>query len=94
MKFEELFQPKPGSVAAEMKKTIDELNKEVKELRRKVEYQAKLEAENAALQKAMAWKTQRIKTLSDGLHAIEDVLKKTATSIWTDAVESGNKEGQ
>jgi hypothetical protein len=40
MKFEELFQPKPGSVAAEMQKTIDGLNKEIKELR----------AENAALQ--------------------------------------------
>jgi hypothetical protein len=39
MKFEELFQPKPGSVAAEMQKTIDGLNKEIKELR----------AENAAL---------------------------------------------
>ena len=32
MKFEELFQPKPGSVAAEMQKTIDGLNKEIKEL--------------------------------------------------------------
>ena len=40
MKFEELFQHKPGSVAAEMQKTIDGLNKEIKELR----------AENAALQ--------------------------------------------
>ena len=42
MKFEELFQPKPGSVAAEMQKTINGLNKEIKELR----------AENAALRKA------------------------------------------
>lgn len=40
MKFEELFQPKPGSVAAEMQKTIDGLNKEIKELL----------AENTALQ--------------------------------------------
>ena len=45
MKFEELFQPKPGSVAAEMQKTIDGLNEEIKELR----------AENAALREDKAW---------------------------------------
>ncbi len=33
MKFEELFKPKPGSLAAEMQKTIDGLNQEIKELR-------------------------------------------------------------
>ena len=53
MKFEELFKPKPGSLAAEMQKTIDGLNQEIKELRAHAERvgQAndRLAVENAAL---------------------------------------------
>lgn len=54
MKFEELFKPKPGSLAAEMQKTIDGLNQEIKELRahaeRVGEANDRLVVENAALQ--------------------------------------------
>ena len=53
MKFEELFKPKPGSLAAEMQKTIDGLNQEINELRAHAERvgQAndRLAVENAAL---------------------------------------------
>ena len=92
MKFEELFKHKPGSVGAEMQKTIDGLNEEIKQLRRQVAHQAKLESENAKLKKELEWKTKRMKTLADGLHGIEDVLKKTAASLFRDAVEDGSED--
>jgi predicted nuclease with TOPRIM domain len=92
MKFEELFKHKPGSVGAEMQKTIDRLNEEIKQLRRQVAHQAKLESENAKLKKELEWKTKRMKTLADGLHGIEDVLKKTAASLFRDAVEDGSED--
>lgn len=53
MKFEELFKPKPGSLAAEMQKTIDGLNQEIKELQAHAERVGhandRLVVENAAL---------------------------------------------
>ncbi len=33
-----------------------------------------------------------MKTLADGLHGIEDVLKKTAASLFRDAVEDGSED--
>jgi hypothetical protein len=92
MKFEELFKHKPGSVGAEMQKTIDGLNEEIKQLRRQVAHQAKPERENAKLKKELEWKTKRMKTLADGMHGIEDVLKKTAASLFRDAVEDGSED--
>ena len=98
MKFEELFKPKPGSLAAEMQKTIDGLNQEINELRAHAERvgQAndRLAVENAALRAELGWKTKRIKLLSDSLHDIEGVLKKAATSIFLDAFEAERKEAQ
>lgn len=56
--------------------------------------QCALSVENAALRKELDWKTERLKLLSDCLHDIEGVLKKAATSIFVDALESTRKEAQ